>query len=264
VAASTIILSSISGQALNPLWLSLAGLGLAAWIVMMGLLVKDETEVIPVINLVVLLPTGLAFCALSAMNRPDAALWTWRVIGIVASLTGVLSLGKVLSEDSGIMTVVGLIFCVAVWVGFVIFSFIVQPATAGNSSEVATVTVPSVNPMAIWRTATPIVFGLCGLLFLLLFVVRVQRGDLPSIETNSGGIGSGLGGWRVSASLTYLIGLAVFGALLYVALPRDETKAASTAGPPVVQKQTAPVQKTGSASANSATPEPSKPPDVPQ
>lgn len=52
--------------------------------------------------------------------------------------------------------------------------------------------------------------------FLALFLQAVDKDGPPHFETNWGGIGGGLGGWRFSASLIYLICFFVAGAVVLV------------------------------------------------
>lgn len=46
--------------------------------------------------------------------------------------------------------------------------------------------------------------------FLHLFVDSVRDGQWPAFESHWGGLGGGLGGWRVSPSLLYLLGALGF------------------------------------------------------
>lgn len=55
------------------------------------------------------------------------------------------------------------------------------------------------------------------LLYLVIFMLwgfaRHAQKDPPQIETHWGGLGGGLGGWRVSASLAYLVAALAFGGM---------------------------------------------------
>jgi hypothetical protein len=53
--------------------------------------------------------------------------------------------------------------------------------------------------------ATLVALALGTTYFLFLFVQRLEQGGPPEIETHWGGIGGGLGGWRMSRSLGYLL-----------------------------------------------------------
>ena len=52
--------------------------------------------------------------------------------------------------------------------------------------------------------------------FLVLFLRAVDTEGPPQFETNWGGLGGGLGGWRFSASLIYLICAFVVGTVVFV------------------------------------------------
>ena len=55
--------------------------------------------------------------------------------------------------------------------------------------------------------------GAATLGFIGGFVAAIHRGEWPRFETSWGGLGGGLGGWRISPALACLIGAMVFGAL---------------------------------------------------
>lgn len=61
----------------------------------------------------------------------------------------------------------------------------------------------------------PIIAGILLLIvvYLLMGFSRRARQDPPHIETHWGGLGGGLGGWRVSASLAYLVAALAFGGM---------------------------------------------------
>ncbi len=48
---------------------------------------------------------------------------------------------------------------------------------------------------------------------LVMGFVREARQEPPQIETHWGGLGGGLGGWRISASLAYLVAALAFGGM---------------------------------------------------
>ena len=81
---------------------------------------------------------------------------------------------------------------------------------------------------------------LCTLLAasLMLFLAAIAQEGRISIESNWGGLGGGLGGWRVSSSLTFLCSTAALFALLVMAVSaepaapdlRERYRAAISAG----------------------------------
>jgi hypothetical protein len=57
-----------------------------------------------------------------------------------------------------------------------------------------------------------IVLGAGALYFTYLFVQHIRYGHKVGIESHWGGLGGGLGGWRISSALCFLIGSLVFAA----------------------------------------------------
>jgi hypothetical protein len=49
--------------------------------------------------------------------------------------------------------------------------------------------------------------------YLLMGFARHAQQEPPHVETHWGGLGGGLGGWRVSASLAYLVAALAFGGM---------------------------------------------------
>lgn len=60
------------------------------------------------------------------------------------------------------------------------------------------------------------VFGGAALFFAERLVRSLDRGERASFESAWGGLGGGLGGWRLTTPLVYLVATAVFGILLMV------------------------------------------------
>lgn len=81
-----------------------------------------------------------------------------------------------------------------------------------------------------------IVLAAGALCFTYLFVRHVRYGHKVGIESHWGGLGGGLGGWRISSALCFLIGSLVFaGALSALAirfLDRDAPRQAVVANAP--------------------------------
>ena len=55
-----------------------------------------------------------------------------------------------------------------------------------------------------------VVFALAALGFFLGFISELRRGDRLEIQHHWGGFGGGLGGWRLSNSLAFLLGALLF------------------------------------------------------
>lgn len=71
------------------------------------------------------------------------------------------------------------------------------------------------------RAATLYAFGAATGWFLQRFHATMQEEGWPGMETHWGGLGGGLGGWRVSPSVVYLMGALSFGGLLAYSIPRE-------------------------------------------
>jgi hypothetical protein len=67
--------------------------------------------------------------------------------------------------------------------------------------------------------------GILTLLFGFLFMRAMQHGDVPQVESHWGGFGAGLGGWRMSQSLAYLLVTVSFATILVVTAGRDSAPA---------------------------------------
>lgn len=75
-----------------------------------------------------------------------------------------------------------------------------QPAPAGiSAAEISAI-------------GALLVLGIGAVYFTVLFVQQVRSGHRVGIESHWGGLGGGLGGWRISSALCFLIGSLVFAA----------------------------------------------------
>lgn len=75
-------------------------------------------------------------------------------------------------------------------------------------------------------------FGSLALLFVVLLVVTLERGGSVGFESAWGGLGSGLGGWRLSAPLVYLLGAVVAGVLFAATVGLEMLPSGGEAGAP--------------------------------
>lgn len=66
--------------------------------------------------------------------------------------------------------------------------------------------------IGLMEASAGLVLGCLTVSFSAGFTNAVRSGDWPRLETSWGGLGGGLGGWRVSPSLAWLAGLLTFGA----------------------------------------------------
>lgn len=115
--------------------------------------------------------------------------------------------------------------------------------------------------LLIWHHVLLTGLSLITVLFLGLFIQEMRRGRAPMIESNWGGIGGGGGGWRMSGSLAYLLGMLGTATLLIVLLHGAEPKKSTNPllGKGAVEKKTA-AAATPTASATS-TPAPTALPE---
>ena len=70
------------------------------------------------------------------------------------------------------------------------------------------------------RAATLYAFGAATAWFIHRFHESMQQEGWPGMETHWGGLGGGLGGWRVSPSVIYLVGALTFAGILSYSLPK--------------------------------------------
>jgi hypothetical protein len=171
-----------------------------------------------------LLPTGLLYFALSWLGRYFLALWCWRVLSFLGMLTALVV--------GGLAALIGRRWRNAFWglLGallpgiFFFLSLSWEPRAVGGPSTNAPVAAPSslhlssAADISFWGAAVLTILALGTLVFIGFFLEAVRRGDLLQIESHWGGLGGGIGGWRFSASMTYLMMAAVLGTLFVVAL----------------------------------------------
>ena len=96
-------------------------------------------------------------------------------------------------------------------------------------------------------------FAAMAVIFLLRLINSRESGDTLGLESHWGGLGGGVGGWRISNAAVYLICTAAFTALAVVVLAnyrgtggktqQQQTSAATTTTGTVNQSQTSGGQK---------------------
>src|SRR5439155_21104920 len=82
--------------------------------------------------------------------------------------------------------------------------------SVASTSAPATLVVHEIGD---WHGVALTMLAAGTLIFLGLFVWTMERGGSLQVESHWGGIGGGLGGWRASASLAYLLAAIAFGVL---------------------------------------------------
>ena len=195
-------------------WL-IVGLGVLGTL---ALLLTQEDGDSEVAALWLLLPVlgvggiGLSSSALSGLGFPIAALWVWRLGGFLYLSTSTAVVVK--SKErwariaGGVNALLAVLLLSATSLGERLF---VQNAIAVPTR---TPVMPYVvDGVRTWHGIALTILAFGTVFFLVLFVRMVERGVTPQVESNWGGLGGGLGGWRISPSLTYLVAAAVFGVL---------------------------------------------------
>jgi len=108
---------------------------------------------------------------------------------------------------------------------------------------------------ALWALAlASLALAITTGIFLALFVKTIDKGI--SAESHWGGFGGGVGGWRASPALVYLLAAFVFGSLFTLLVlrladvvapqPKDKDKPAATGAPAGGTKDTEKTETTGS------------------
>jgi hypothetical protein len=95
------------------------------------------------------------------------------------------------------------------------------------------------------RSAVMSFLACLSLLFVWKLISELHGGDRLSVESHWGGFGNGLGGWRLSASLVYLVGAISFGIIFAVSsmIYIDKMPTSSDAsGEPAASATAAPAQ----------------------
>lgn len=76
--------------------------------------------------------------------------------------------------------------------------------------------------LPVGRGGTAFLFGSVMIFFLGSFAAAMRSSTWPTVETSWGGLGGGLGGWRISPAVLYLVAALVFGGMLTaLSLPDD-------------------------------------------
>lgn len=167
--------------------------------------------------------SGLLTLAITALGSSSVAQLVWRVTAVIAAVIAlIISITTFVARQSlggkppGRLPAavhlgrLGHIIWAAV-AGIIVTSTMVwlsfQSSALAINSEAISAGALSRAPSTltvVWVGAL-VLFAFGSIYFLFLFVQRLERGGAPQIETHWGGIGGGLGGWRMSTSLGYLL-----------------------------------------------------------
>ena len=190
--------------------------------------------------------SGLLFCSLELLGFPLVALWSWRVLSGAVAITCPIVLAWLvvherrssysLSEGAQYRrppdTLGRLLMIGTMLLAMAVFACAIG-ATAPEAGTPALVpatvrqalthtVADSLVRMDFWHAASLVTFGGGTLLFGLLFILALQRSGLLWLESSSGGLGGGVGGWRVSSSAGYLAAAIVFGVMFGTLIVHDE------------------------------------------
>jgi len=184
---------------------------------------------------------GILVLALYALGHPVIALWLWRVASI-AYLGSAIALAfyKASKFSAWAHTANAVnIVAAAVLVSGSVVAQASTPVAAGlaiaPNPEIRFIRIDGVD---LWHALALGTLALATVIFIILFVRMVERGISPQVETHWGGLGGGIGGWRMSQSLTYLAAATAFGILFAVFVmqlekkPKDSTQQAVTGSLP--------------------------------
>jgi hypothetical protein len=181
-------------------------LGIAYFVIKDGL---DQPDVALVTTLVLLVATGAVVSSLRTLDLVTPSLWSWRVAA------GAISIGAILVAVTQPPVRLVAVAASALYAGLFAASFVAGPALEAppSGAPAAPPAALTIDGVRLWHGVALFILAAGTTVFLALFVRMIERGVSPQIETHWGGIGGGLGGWRISLSLTYLLAAAVFGVL---------------------------------------------------
>lgn len=186
--------------------------------------------------------SGLLALALAAAGWPSIALYVWRGTAVVVTFLGVVIFFRNRRNSFShslppgfkpAITSSGVRWSAAIATlllsGFTLLSF--QRHSLPKSAELIVSNAgmnapgqitPSLSSL-IWSGAL-ILLAVGTLIFLVLFAQRLRDGGAPKLETHWEGIGGGLGGWRMSSSLGYLVVAGLLALLFTVFLFRFDAR----------------------------------------
>jgi hypothetical protein len=190
--------------------------------------------------------SGLSTLAVAVTGRPLGALYLWRATALIGLLIGpviMLRMGgrrgppgnimrrhEVLGSAGGRGGPPGIepevarhgslwwstIIATGIMASMAWLSFQSQPPVIGSDTPSSSAPAEAASMLTVASTlwmATLVALAFGTTYFLFLFVRLLEQGGPPEIETHWGGIGGGLGGWRMSRSLGYLLVAMVLAAL---------------------------------------------------
>jgi hypothetical protein len=238
------------------------GLALHAFLVAFAFSSRNDTDELPthfVLMLMGIAGTGVLVSSLGLAGLAVYALWAWRISAAVLVITAVWSQPRspvslsIRAAATGNFIVGALIAVLGFASGPVTVRHapVIAPGPAPTQqlaeSAHALRTAPIMDGVWFWHFIALGMLAAGTIVFIVLFVRVLERGVNLQVESHWGGIGGGLGGWRVSSSLTYLAMAAVFGILFAVFVLKLE---------PTPPKVTPPPAQTAEAAKKPAEPAP--------
>jgi hypothetical protein len=176
----------------------------------------------------VLISTGLLYLSLSGLGCPLASLSCLRMLSaVLAIVANAVSITLLQQHNWEALWM----FAEASLAGILFGLPMVSQPTLSVTPTPAAFQPASQSAVPFSETAALTLFALGTVVAVALFLWAVRRGDLPQIESHWGGLGGGMGGWRMSASMAYLLMAAIFGSLFTVVTMKwtAETKNPSAA-----------------------------------
>jgi hypothetical protein len=188
--------------------------------------------------------SGLLTLAVAAAGWPSVALYIWRATAIVVTLLGMalfVQRGLKVTLPDPVDSKVAIQWSERRWstaIGTLLLAGLTWLSFRSNRPQIssdalssaAPVAVTSVLPVASMWLAALVVLGLGTIYFLHLFVQRLEEGGAPQIEAHWGGIGGGLGGWRMSPALGHVLVATLLAVLFTIFLFRLDSQGRSAAG----------------------------------
>jgi hypothetical protein len=174
--------------------------------------------------------TAVLVLGLRTVGFPLVALWAWRVGSVTYLALTVFIVSRGVTSSARLAAALNVLLSVVLTAA----SFLVQgfPTEPQKLSGTAHSTVIVFDGVRTWHGTALCILAVATIVFLFLFVRAVQSGITPQLESNWGGIGGAMGGWRLSASLTYLGAAAVFGVLFAIFVFHLDQPKTTTQQPP--------------------------------
>jgi hypothetical protein len=175
---------------------------------------KEEWTMLTIAVPAVLISTGLLYLSLSPLGYPLTSLSCLRILSAALAIVTIAASITLLQRHNWKAL---WMFAEASLAGILFGLSMVSQPTLSVTPTPAVFQAASQSAVPFSETAALTLFALGTVVAVALFLWAVRRGDLPQIESHWGGLGGGMGGWRISASMAYLVTATIFGSLFAVA-----------------------------------------------